>query len=266
MALREVLRGGRYHVEALLTTLSDTYRRIGHHGVREELLDEQSRSLGVPLEKMFLPDSPSNTVYEAQMREVLTRYKARGVEAVVFGDIFLEDLRRWREEKLALLDMKGIFPLWGERTPELARRFISLGFKAKLVCIDPNKLGAEFAGRQIDEEMLADLPPDVDPCGENGEYHSFVYDGPIYSFPIEHELGQVEQHGNNLFCEVLPLRAEGNRDGEVLPLRAEGNRDGEVLPLRAEGNRDGEVLRSRTESGRDGEALPTAHGSEAKTP
>ena len=188
MALREVLRGGQYQVEALLTTLSETYRRISHHGVREGLPDEQSKSLGLPLEKMFLPDSASNTEYEAKMREVLTRYKARGVNSVVFGDIFLEDLRRWREEKLALLDMKGIFPLWGERTPELARRFIALGFKAKLVCIDPRKLGAEFAGRRLDEQLLADLPPEVDPCGENGEYRSFVYDEPIYSFAIPRKI------------------------------------------------------------------------------
>lgn len=204
LALYEILGEGRYEVVALLTTLSGTYRRISHHGVREELLDEQSRSLGLPLEKMFLPESPSNTVYEAQMREVLTRYKARGVGSVVFGDIFLEDLRRWREEKLALIEMKGIFPLWGENTAALVRRFIRLGFKAKLVCIDPDKLEADFAGSEIDDEMLARLPPDVDPCGENGEYHSFVYDGPIFSFCVEHELAQVEQHGRNMFREVLP--------------------------------------------------------------
>ena len=204
LALHEILGEGKYEVVALLTTLSDTYRRISHHGVREELLDEQARSLGLPLEKMFLPESPSNTVYEAQMRDVLTRYKARGVGAVVFGDIFLEDLRRWREEKLALVDMKGIFPLWGENTAALVRRFINLGFKAKLVCIDPDKLEVDLAGCEIDDEMLARLPSDVDPCGENGEYHSFVYDGPIFSFCIEHELAQVEQHGRNMFREVLP--------------------------------------------------------------
>ncbi len=204
LALYEVLREDKYEVAALLTTLSETYRRISHHGVREELLDEQSRSLGLPLEKMFLPESPSNTVYEAQMREVLTRYKARGVGAVVFGDIFLEDLRRWREEKLALVDMKGIFPLWGENTAALVRRFIKLGFKAKLVCIDPDKLEVDFAGCEIDDEMLTRLPPDVDPCGENGEYHSFVYDGPIFSFCVEHELAQVEKHDRNIFREVLP--------------------------------------------------------------
>ena len=204
MALYHVLGDGRYQVVALPTRLSDTYRRINHHGVREELLDEQSRSLGLPLEKMFLPESASNTVYEAQMREVLTRYKARGVGAVVFGDIFLEDLRRWREEELALVDMKGVFPLWGENTAALVRRFIKLGFKAKLVCIDPDKLEVDFAGCEIDDEMLARLPSDIDPCGENGEYHSFVDDGPIFSFCIEHELVQVEQHGRNIFREVLP--------------------------------------------------------------
>ena len=168
------------------------------------MLDEQSRSLGLPLEKIFLPESPSNTVYEAQMREVLTRYKARGVGSVVFGDIFLEDLRRRREEKLALVDMKGIFPLWGENTAALVRRFIKLGFKTKLVCIDRDKLEIEFAGSEIDNEMLARLPSDVDPCGENGEYHSFVYDGPIFSFCVRHELAQVEQHGRNIFRGVLP--------------------------------------------------------------
>lgn len=204
LALYEILGGGRYEVVALLTTLSATYRRISHHGVREELLDEQSRSLGVPLEKMFLPDSPSLSEYEELMGTVLTRYNAGGVSAVVFGDIFLEDLRRRREEKLALVDMEGIFPLWGENTAALVRRFMKLGFKAKLVCVDPEKLEVDFAGCEIDDEMLARLPSDVDPCGENGEYHSFVYDGPIFSFRIAHELAQVEQHGRNIFREVLP--------------------------------------------------------------
>ena len=204
LALYEVLAEAKYEVVALLTTLSSTYRRVSHHGVREELLDEQAASLGLPLEKMFLSDSLSLSEYEAHMGEVLNQYSAGGVSAVVFGDIFLEDLRRRREEKLALVGMKGIFPLWGENTAALARRFIRLGFKAKLVCIDPDKLEVDFAGCEIDNEMLARLPSDVDPCGENGEYHSFVYDGPIFSFCIGHELAQVERHGRNIFREVLP--------------------------------------------------------------
>lgn len=212
LALYEVLGEGEYEVVGLLTTLSSMYRRVSHHGVREELLDEQAASLGLPLEKMFLSDSLSLSEYDAQMGEVLNRHSAEGVSAVVFGDIFLEDLRKRREEKLALVDMKGIFPLWGENTSALVRRFIKLGFKAKLVCIDPDKLDVDFAGCEIDDEMLARLPSDVDPCGENGEYHSFVYDGPIFSFCIEHELAQVEQHGRNIFREVLPVAKPANAE------------------------------------------------------
>ena len=204
LALYDVLGEGKYDVVGLLTTLSATYKRVSHHGVREELLDEQAASLGLPLEKMFLSENSSLSEYEEQMGDVLNRYNTGGVSAVVFGDIFLEDLRRRREEKLALVDMKGIFPLWGENTADLVRRFIKLGFRAKLVCIDPDKLEVDFAGCEIDDFMLARLPSDVDPSGENGEYHSFVYDGPIFSFCVAHELAQVEQHGRNIFREVLP--------------------------------------------------------------
>lgn len=204
MALHKVLEEGEYRVEALLTTLSQQYRRVSHHGVREELLEQQAESIGLPLEKMHLPERPSNVEYEAQMREVLTGYKEQGVNSVVFGDIFLEDLRQYREDRLAELDMRGIFPLWKEDTMALVRRFIALGFKAVLVCIDPDKLSPDFAGASIDERLLAGLPPAVDPCGENGEYHSFVYDGPIFKRRIEHRVGQVEQHGHNYFRELLP--------------------------------------------------------------
>ncbi len=212
LALYEIFQRGEYKVVALLTTLGEVGRRVSHHGVREELLDEQAKSIGLPLEKMYLPENPSNAVYESQMREVLSRYKDLGVNSVVFGDIFLEDLRKYREDKLAQIDMKGVFPLWKQDTAALVRRFIDLGFKARLVCIDPNKLSPDFAGASIDDKLLADLPSDVDPCGENGEYHSFVYEGPIFKYSIAHEVAQVERHGNNYFCEVLP---KGVHDGST---------------------------------------------------
>ena len=139
LALYEVFQNGQYRVEALLTTLSGTYHRVSHHGVREELLDQQALSIGVPLEKMFLPENASNKEYEAQIREVLTKYKGKGIHSVVFGDIFLEDLRQYREDRLAELGMRGIFPLWMQDTTAVVRRFIALGFKAILVCVNPDK-------------------------------------------------------------------------------------------------------------------------------
>ena len=140
------------------------------------------------------------------MRELLIRYRDSGVGSVVFGDIFLEDLRRYREEKLAQVDMKGLFPLWKEDTAALARRFVALGFKAVLCCVNPKLLAPSFAGREIDEQFITDLPPTVDLCGENGEVHSFVYEGPIFKKRIDHRIGKVVvRPGGNYFCDLLPV-------------------------------------------------------------
>lgn len=206
LALHRVWQEGKYRVVALLTVLSQDYDRISHHGVRSALLEQQADSLGLPLEPVYLSVSATNKEYEAKMGELLKRYRDRGVRSVVFGDIFLEDLRKYREEKLAQVDMKGLFPLWKEDTAALVRRFVALGFKAVLCCVNPKLLAPSFAGREIDEQFIADLPPTVDPCGENGEFHSFVYQGPIFKKRIDHRIGEVVMRpGGNYFCDLLPV-------------------------------------------------------------
>ncbi len=205
LALYELQRQGQYRVDALLTTLSEAYDRISHHGVRRDLLEQQARAIGLPLAQVFLPLNVPNEVYETKMRDVLLKYKERGVESVVFGDIFLEDLRRYREERLAQVGMNGVFPLWKQDTTSLVHRFLDLGFKAVLVCIDPKRMDPSFAGRRIDEQFLLDLPAAVDPCGENGEFHSFVYDGPIFKEQVEYRVGEVVlRDTGNYYCDLLP--------------------------------------------------------------
>ena len=204
MALYELLKEDRYQVAALLTTVTADYDRISMHGVRRSLLEEQAAALGFHLEEVTLPKDSSNEDYESQMAEVLTRYKEQGVKFVVFGDIFLEDLRQYREKNLAKLEMRGIFPLWKRDTSELMTSLISLGFKARTVCVDNHALGKEFVGRIIDEGFVADLPPRVDVCGENGEYHSFVYEGPIFDHPIICQTGEIVLRDDRFyFCDLV---------------------------------------------------------------
>jgi uncharacterized protein (TIGR00290 family) len=169
------------------------------------LIEQQAESLGISLEEVLLSPISSNEEYDAKMREMLERYKAEGVSAVVFGDIFLEDVRKYREERLASVGMKGIFPLWGRDTTELARTFTQLGFKAVITCVDTEQMDAGYAGRAFDEELLASLPAGVDPCGENGEFHSFVYDGPIFTRTIPHTTGEVVlRDGRFMFADLAP--------------------------------------------------------------
>ena len=206
LALYRTQQQGTYRVAALLTVLTQGYERISHHGVRTALLERQAASLGLPLEPVYLSENSSNQEYEAKMAEVLSRHQELGVKSVVFGDIFLEDLRQYREDKLAQVGMQGVFPLWREDTSMLARQFLTLGFKAVVCCIDPKKLDPSFAGRQIDTSFLADLPSEVDPCGENGEFHSFVFDGPMFKQRIEHRLGElVQRPTGNYFRDLLPV-------------------------------------------------------------
>lgn len=205
LALHAILKENSYRIAALLTTVTADYDRISMHGVRRILLERQVASLGFPLEKVFIPKNASNTEYEANMGQLLTRYKEKGITAVVFGDIFLEDLRQYREEKLATLEMKGIFPLWKRDTQELAHSLITLGFHAITTCVDTQTLGQQFVGRVIDERFLSELPPTVDACGENGEYHSFVYDGPIFKKRIAHTPGEIVLRDNRFcYCDLLP--------------------------------------------------------------
>tara|TARA_R110002020_G_scaffold156235_3_gene338214 strand:+ start:351 stop:1142 length:792 start_codon:yes stop_codon:yes gene_type:complete len=190
LTLYKLQQSQEFEIACLLTSISQKYQRISMHGVRADLLDAQAQSIGIPLVKMEIPDMPSMEVYEQTMRETLSELKKGGVAASIFGDIFLEDLRAYRESKLAELDLKGIFPLWKQPTENLIREFLDLGFKTITTCVNEKFLDKSFVGRVIDERFLKDLPANVDPCGENGEFHTFVYDGPIFSQPIDFEIGE----------------------------------------------------------------------------
>jgi uncharacterized protein (TIGR00290 family) len=205
LAMHVVRLQGELEVAALLTTITADYGRVSMHGVRRELLAMQAGAIGTPLEEVFIPADASHDLYASRMRDVLQRYKAGGVSAVVFGDLLLEDVRRYREEKLAEVDMRAIFPLWGRDTGELAREFIDLGFRAIITCVDTEQLDGRFAGREFDAALLADLPAGVDPMGENGEFHTFVYDGPIFSRPVACRTGEVVVRESRFyFCDVIP--------------------------------------------------------------
>jgi uncharacterized protein (TIGR00290 family) len=193
-----------YELLALLTTLTSEYERVSMHGVRRELLEEQAASIGLPLELVLIPPDCSNEKYESLMHAALTGYKERGVSQVVSGDIFLEDIREYRDNNFAKLDMKGLYPIWGRDSRELAESFISLGFKAVLTCVDTEKLDASFSGREYDAKLLEDLPPGIDPCGENGEFHTFCYAGPIFKKEIAVTRGEVVLRDKRFsFCDLL---------------------------------------------------------------
>jgi len=206
MALYELQRARSYEISALLTVVTEDYDRISMHGVRRVLLERQADSLGYPLEEIFISKNASNEEYESKMRDVLVKYREAGVSSVVFGDVLLEDVRRYREDNLAKVGMRGIFPLWKRDTTELANTFINLGFKAIITCVDSKVLGKRFVGRVYDKQFLRELPPNVDPCGENGEFHSFVYDGPIFRRKISFAVGDIVLRDNRFyFCDLIPV-------------------------------------------------------------
>jgi uncharacterized protein (TIGR00290 family) len=215
LTLYELQKIGGYEISALLTTVTEGYNRISMHGVHRTLLEQQAASLGFPLEEVFISKNTSNEEYEAKMREVLERCLAAGVSSVVFGDIFLEGVREYREDNLSRIEMKGIFPLWGRNTTEVARTFIGLGFQAVTTCVDSNALDKGFVGRIFNEQFLSELPATVDPCGENGEFHSFVYDGPIFKERILHTKGEIVLRDNRFYyCDLKPVQV-GRRTGET---------------------------------------------------
>ncbi len=189
--------------EALITTVTDAYDRISMHGVRRELLARQANAIGAPLIEVRIPPACVNDAYEERMARAFASPPLSGVEAVAFGDLFLEDVRAYREERLAASDRRGLFPLWGRDTKALAQEFIAAGFQAYIVCLDPRALDASFAGRAYDEQLLADLPASVDPCGENGEFHTFVHAGPIFAEPIACETGEVVEREGFVFCDLI---------------------------------------------------------------
>lgn len=190
LALNRLRQDGRYEIVSLLTACNGHYQRVSMHGVRLELLDAQARSLGLPLEKIFLSRHSSNEEYQQKMSGCLLAHKERGVTGCVFGDIFLEDLRRWREQNLAGIGLRGIFPIWKIDTRELIREFIALGFGSVICCANDAWLDEFAVGRQIDAGFVRSLPAGVDPCGENGEYHSFAFAGPIFREPVKFTVGE----------------------------------------------------------------------------
>uniref|UniRef100_A0A7C5YBB9 Diphthine--ammonia ligase n=1 Tax=Caldiarchaeum subterraneum TaxID=311458 RepID=A0A7C5YBB9_CALS0 len=203
-----VLREMDVEVVGLLTTVKTGYRRVSMHGVREELVDLQALHLGLPLFKAFIPPNCRNEVYESIMRDTCLKLKELGVDAIAFGDIFLEDVRKYREKNLNAVGLKPLFPIWGRSTAELAETFLSLGYRAKVAVVDLEKLPKSFAGREFDRNFLKELPAEVDPCGENGEFHTFVYAGPLFSVPIKVEVGETVVRDNRFFyADLLPATA-----------------------------------------------------------
>jgi uncharacterized protein (TIGR00290 family) len=203
MALHALGASSGHRITSLLTTITDEYDRISMHGVRRVLLERQAESIGLPLHPVLIPPQCVNATYEARMKEALEHHLALGIRNVAFGDIFLEDLREYREKNLARAGMKALFPIWKRDTRELAREFIRLGFRAVTVCVDPRVLDTSFAGRELDASFFADLPPGVDPCGENGEFHTFVFDGPVFQSPIACRVGEKVIRDGFCFCDLL---------------------------------------------------------------
>ena len=218
LALHAVLQAGEYDVVGLLTTVNETYGRIPMHNVREELLDQQARVIGLPLHKVHIPEQVKPEAYGSIMHRALTQLIAEGVTHAIFGDLFLEELKTYRETRLAELNLTGIFPLWQQDTTDLAQHFVTQGFRAITVCVNEKQLDRSFVGREMDRSFFASLPANVDPCGENGEYHSFVYAGPIFSQQIPVETGEIVRHTsvaeNETFdtgfwyADLLPLPTE----------------------------------------------------------
>jgi len=191
LALYHILKDKNYSVEKLITNINNQHRRISMHGVREELLELQASATGIPLQKLVLPDQPSMTEYEEEMRTTMNRLKQEGYTHSIFGDIFLEDLKIYRETQLAKVGMTAVFPVWKRDTTALIHEFIDLGFKTIVVCVNEKYLDKTFCGRVIDKSFLTDLPGGVDACGENGEFHTFVFDGPLFNNPVAFTKGEM---------------------------------------------------------------------------
>jgi uncharacterized protein (TIGR00290 family) len=204
LALHEIKVEGKYCVAALLTTVTRDYDRISMHGVRRDLLEQQAASLGLPLRQILISKDANNEEYEAKMAEAFAEYRGKGMDTVIFGDLFLADIRAYREQFLARNQMHALFPVWKRDTAAFVRDFVDLGFKAVVTCVDSKFLDQSFAGRLIDESFLSSLPPQVDPCGENGEFHTFVFDGPDFSAPLKFSLGETVLRESFWFCDLVP--------------------------------------------------------------
>jgi uncharacterized protein (TIGR00290 family) len=206
LALAELRRSPEFEVVALLTSVTREYDRISVHGVRRALLEAQARSIGLPLIEISLEPNSSNAAYEAAFHAALEEIRVRwpNVKHIAFGDLFLEDVHAYRERLLAGTGFDPVFPIWGRDTTDLAREFIDRGFSARLVCVDTTQLDASFAGRQFDSSLLADLPQSTDPCGERGEFHTFVSAGPMFNVPIACDTGErVLRESRFMYCDLL---------------------------------------------------------------
>jgi uncharacterized protein (TIGR00290 family) len=202
-ALHVARQHGLADIVGLLTTVTDTYGRISMHGVREELLHAQAAAVRLPLHVVRIPTPCSNDAYEARMLEALDLARRDGVTHVVFGDLFLEDIRAYRERQLARVGMSGVFPLWRRETSSLAREMVSSGLKAHIVCLDPRRVPTALAGRAFDESLLREFAADVDPCGENGEFHTFVWNGPMFSRPVAVTVGETVERDGFVFTDLM---------------------------------------------------------------
>ena len=203
LALHDVQLTAAMRVKSLVVTCTRDFDRISMHGVRNALLDAQAARLGLPVERIWISKGAGNNEYEAATLALWEQHGERGVKHVLFGDLFLEDIRAYRDAMLARAGMMGVYPLWKQDTCALAERFIDLGFQAVLVCVDPRKLDPCFAGRAFDRTLLADLPVGVDPCGENGEFHTFVWHGPNFAAPVDMKLGEIVHRDGFVFCDLV---------------------------------------------------------------
>jgi uncharacterized protein (TIGR00290 family) len=202
-ALHTVRQRGDFDIVALLTTVDRDHQRVAMHAVRESLLDAQAAAVGLPLVKVMIPSSCGNEIYEQAMGEAMARAKGEGIAHVVFGDLFLEDIRAYREKQLASCGMTPIFPLWRRDTRRVAEEMLAGGLSAYLTCIDTRKLGHEFAGRRFDVGLLKALPSSVDPCGENGEFHTFACAGPMFPSPLPVTVGEIVERDPFVFADLI---------------------------------------------------------------
>jgi uncharacterized protein (TIGR00290 family) len=205
LALYKVLKEKKYNIKELFTTVSAEYNRISMHGVRRELLEKQAKSLGFNIRIIKLPKDVGNDEYGVIMEKEMLLYKSKNFYHVIFGDIFLEDVREYRDSNLSKIGLKALFPLWGKNSREIAEEFINLGFQAIVTCTDSNYLDDSYIGKLYDEDFLLSLPSNVDPSGENGEFHTFVFDGPIFSYPIQFKKGEIVFRENRFyFIDLIP--------------------------------------------------------------
>ncbi len=211
LALYKALKQDQFEITSLLTSINKEYHRISMHGVHVSLLEKQAKSLGFPLIKMELPKEPSMEEYRHIMSKTMNEIKSQGVTHSIFGDIFLEDLRKYREDQLQSIGMEGVFPLWKINTTDLIQEFLDLGFKTIVTCVNETYLDKSFAGRIIDQNFIKDLPENVDPCGENGEFHTFTFDGPIFKNAIDFEIGEIVKK-----TYPKPKSAENTEEGEYV--------------------------------------------------